>query len=315
MSKSFKQLSYEERIQIESFKLQGFSLMKIAKILGRSPNTIALEFKKRKCKGVYLSVKAQRKAYWKRYLSKRDCMKIALDSYLTGVVFEKLKIGWSPERISGYLKVNQGLGISTKAIYKFVYSRCLERYLFWHKNHKRSGRKRYSKSIRSDRHFIEERPVLNGSGHLEVDFIVSSLSSWCLLVIVDRYTRYTWIKRIKNRKHATLTRVFKETLKDMVIKSITTDNDIAFLKWKQLEKSLKTKIYFCHPYHSWEKGLVENTNRWIRTWIPKRKDIRKVSDEEVREIEKFLNTVPRKVIGFRTASELLLREIKIQEVS
>src|SRR3989344_6661988 len=123
------------------------------------------------------------------------------------------------------------------------------------------------------------------------------------------------IKKKKKKKHATLTRVFKETLKDMVIKSITTDNDIAFLKWKQLEKSLKTKIYFCHPYHSWEKGLVENTNRWIRTWIPKRKDIRKVSDEEVREIEKFLNTVPRKVIGFRTASELLLREVKRHEVS
>jgi len=309
MEKKFKHLRYEERLEIKTLQNEGRSLRYIAKTLGRSPNTISRELSKRKVRGEYIPKKAQHKAYWKRYLSKKSCMKVALDGELMRFVNAKLASGWSPERISGYLKL-QGKIISTKAVYKFVYSRCLERFLFWRKNRKKGGWKKYRHTLQSARNFIDTRPVLSGSGHLEADFIVSSFSSWCLFVIVDRYTRNTWIQKLPNRKHAVLERAFQRILHGMKVKSITTDNDIAFGKWRQLESVLQTKIYFTHPYHSWEKGLVENTNRWIRTWVPKKRDLKTVSQEELQEIQTFLNTVPRKVIGFRSAGELQLQESK-----
>jgi IS30 family transposase len=307
--KKFKQLTYEERIQIEQLKREGYSTRKIAEVLGRSPNTISRELILRRVHGLYIPKKAQHKAYWKRYMSKRDCMKVSLDGGVSRLVKIKLEEGLSPERIAGYLNLN-GNKISTKAIYKYVYRRALDHHLFWRKHKKRSGWKKYRKSIRSERNFIESRPILSGLGHLEADFIVSSHSTWCLLVVVDRLTRYVWIEKIPNRKHVVVTRAFKRIIGDKSVKTITTDNDIAFSGWKQLEKILHTKIYFCHPYHSWEKGLVENTNRWIRCFVPKRRDIESVSEKELHEVQTFLNTVPRKILGFRSASELQLETNK-----
>lgn len=308
MRKIFKHLSYEERIKISVLHEQGLSCRKIAKELGRHHACIAYELKNRKVYGMYISKKAQHKAYWKRYMSKRNCMKAAMNGYLSKLIKEKLGIGWSPERIAGYASLN-GTKISTKAVYKFAYSRCLDHLLFWRKNHKKSGWKKYRKTLQIQRNFIDQRPFRNESGHLEVDFIVSSLSLWCLLVVVDRHTRFTRIEKLPNRKHAVVLRAFERMCNDMPIKTITVDNDIAFGGWKQLEQVLKTKIYFCHPYHSWEKGLVENTNRWIRCFVPKRRDIGSVSEKELLEIQTFLNTVPRKVLGFRSANELQLKTL------
>lgn len=309
MQKQYKQLIYEERVQIELLHKQNKSSRYIARVLGRSPNTISSELKYRKVKGVYVSKKAQHKAYYKRYLSKRNCMKVAMNPSFSLFVEEKLKLRWSPERISGYLRLKKQL-ISVKAIYKYVYSRGLDHHLFWKKNKMRTGRRKYKNTLKISRNFIDKRPILCGTGHLEADFIVSSYSPCCLLVVVDRYTRYVWIQKIPNRKHTIVTRAFKRIIGSMRIKSITTDNDIAFSGWKQLEIQLKTKIYFTNPYCSWEKGLVENTNRWIRIYIPKKTDIRTVSQKELHTIQTFLNTVPRKVIGFRSANELQLKVLK-----
>ena len=311
--KTFTQLTYEERVQIESLKMQKYSVRRIALVLGRSPNTISRELRERRVKGLYIPKKAQHKAYYKRYLCKRDCMKVAMDGKMSRLVKKKLEEGLSPERIAGYLRIN-GCQVSTKAVYKYVYSRALDHHLFWRKYKKKSGWKKYRKSIQTERNFIEKRPFPNGSGHLEADFIVSSRSTWCLLVVVDKHTRYVWIERIPNRKHAVVTRAFKRIIGNKSPQTITTDNDIAFSGWKQLERVLHTKIYFCHPYHSWEKGLVENTNRWIRCFVPKKRDIGSVSEKELYEIQTFLNTVPRKCLGFRSASELQL-EVNKAEVS
>ena len=94
-----------------------------------------------------------------------------------------------------------------------------------------------------------------------------------------------------------------ELLKDVVVRSITTDNDIAFTDWKNLEILLGTRIYFTHPYHSWEKGLVENTNRWIRCFVPKRRDIASVTEEDLQEVHAFLNDRPRECLGFASPRE------------
>jgi len=307
--KKFKHLSYEERVEIATLKEQGLSIRKIAGALKRHPACISYELKEKRVRGEYVPKKAQHKSYFRRYLSKQNCMKVAMDPHLCRFVEEKLKGKWSPERIAGYLKRN-GHFVSTKALYKFIYSRSLDYLLFWKRNRKRGGAKKYQKALVGERNFIEFRPPLYGSGHLEADFIVSSSSSWCLLVVVDRWSRYVWIVKLPNRKHAVVARAFQRILGDMKIHSITTDNDIAFTKWRQLEELLNTKIYFTHPYCSWEKGLVENTNRWIRVFVPKKRDIATVSKKELQKIQTFLNTVPRQILHFQSASEVQLQTSK-----
>lgn len=303
--KKFKHLSYEERVAISFLRAEGWSARKIGAKLDRHHSCIAYELKK-KVKGMYVAKKAHHKSYWRRYLSKKQCMKVALDSELSKFIPEKLREGWSPERISGYLKL-QGKMVSTKAVYKFVYSRCLERHLFWRKHHKKSGwkKKRYGKASDGRKH-IEERPKTESSGHWEGDFIVSSENTCSLLVLVDRYSRDTIIRKIPNRKHAVVMRAFQDSLRHMPLKTLTLDNDISFNCWKKLEQVLKCEIFFCHPFHSWEKGLVENTNRWIRAFVPKKKNLREVTDLELHSIERFLNEIPRQCLGFKTAKEVLL---------
>lgn len=302
--KNYNHLSYEERIKIALLLKQGLSIRKIGRELGRHHSCIAYELKQKKVKGQYIPKKAHHKSYWKRYQSKINCMKVALDKNLTDFVEEKLKQRWSPERISGYLK-KQGIKVSTKAIYKYIYSRCLERYLFWRKHKKKPIFKKYRNLIKDNRKRIDLRPGVNGYGHLEADFIVSSKSNYSLLVIVDKYSRNTWIRKLPNRKHATVVRAFWDTMADYQVKTITLDNDISFNCWLKIEKLFNCQIYFCQPYHSWEKGLVENTNRWIRTVVPKKKDIREVTEEELHSAELFLNEIPRQCLGYKTAKEVL----------
>ena len=306
MRKKFAQLCYEDRVLIGSLHKAGANVRSIAAMMDRSPNTISRELREKKVRGRYVVKKAQHKTYVRRYLSKRDCMKVALDAELGRFVKEKLQAGWSPERIAGFLKL-EGKQVSTKAIYKYAYSRCLEQHLFWRKHHVRGGpKRRHAKTPADGRKYIEKRPTFAGSGHFEGDFIVSKHNTTSLLVVVDRYSRRTRVRKVFNRKHTTVSRALKDMLRGVKLKTLTLDNDVSFNHWRQLQKLLHTKIYFTHPYHSWEKGLVENTNRWIRTVVEKRRDIATVTNDELRLVERMLNEVPRQCLGFRTAVEVEL---------
>jgi IS30 family transposase len=301
----YKQLSFEERFVIEKLWTGDSLIRDIADYLGRSPNTISREIQKNMVNGIYDAKKAQLKVNQRRWRAKQQCLKVAMDSFLIQFVESKLELKWSPKQISGYLQTELSITCSSKAIYKFVESRGLERYLFWRWNKKKSGDKRpHHKPIVDGRKSIDERPDTTGIiGHYEVDFIVSKYSTAVFLAIVDRYTKYTRIRLLPNRKRHTICAAFSEIFRGVSVQSITTDNDIAFTHWRELEEIIHAPIYFCHPYHSWEKGLVENTNRWMRCFVPKRRDIASVTDEEIQEILTFINNRPRECIGFRVPSE------------
>lgn len=302
----YRQLSYEERVKIEVLKAGGKSVRSIARQLERSPNTIGRELKEKRVRGLYQPKKAQHKTYWRRYLSKRGCMKVAMSRELAALVFEKLPQGWSPERIAGYA-TRMGIPLSKKAVYKFVHSRCLERYLFWSRVKKKHGPKRKAASPKDPlKRALALRPPVLGSGHMELDFLVSRQSSAVLMVLVDRHARHTLIRRLKAKTHRAVLGALRDIHLRYRLKTITTDNDIVFRKWRALEEALAVPFFFTQPYHSWEKGLVENTNRWIRCFVPKKRDLATVSDDELRSIEFFLNETPRQVLGYMTAREVLL---------
>lgn len=310
----YKQLSFEERFVIEKLWAGGGLIRDIANYLGRSPNTISRELRKNMVKGVYDAKKAEQKVSARRWRAKQQCLKVALDSFLVSFVEAKLELKWSPKQISGHLRTELAISCSAKAIYKFIDSRGLERYLFWKWNKKRGGPKRKThKPVADGRKLIDERPLVIGIGHYEVDFITSKHSAAVFLIVVDRYTKYTRIRLLPNRKRHTISAAFSDIFCGVPVQSITTDNDIAFQNWMELEEIIHAPIYFCHPYHSWEKGLVENTNRWIRCFVPKRRDIASVTNEEIEEILSFINDRPRECIGFRSPREYYIQESVLLE--
>ena len=302
----YHQLSYEDRVAIKTLAAQGASVRSIARELGRSPNTIAREVKEKKVKGRYTPKKAHHKTYWRRYRSKRDCMKVAMDPTLVCLVNAKLRLRWSPERIAGYTR-RSGTLLSKKAVYKYAKSRNLDRYFFWKRNTRKRGVKRGHHGPQDTaKRMVEMRPQVFSSGHWELDFIVSRQSSAVLLVMVDRWTRFTIIMRLPRKTHASVVSALRDVRLKHAIATITTDNDIVFRAWALMERTIATQFFFTYPYHSWEKGLVENTNRWIRTFVPKKTDLATVSHEQLVEIRTFLNKTPRQCLGYRTAEEVLL---------
>jgi len=286
------------------------TLREIATEMKRSLNTIALEIKVGLVGEVYEAEFAEKIAKSKRKRSKTQLLKVVLDAEIHKKVEKDLRAKISPERISGGLRL-EGKIVSPKAIYKFVESRNLEMFLcFKGKERKANGSYVYRKAKELDKVRIKDRPYIEGIyGHYEMDFIVSSLSTYTLLVVVERKNKTVYVKRIPNRTHEVVLQALKEMLKGKLVLSITTDNDIAFGKWKEIEKELNTTIYFCEPYHSWEKGLVENTNRWIRRFVKKKSDIALVSDAKIERILNYFNDYPREIIGFRTSNELELKEL------
>ncbi len=304
MRKNYQHLSFEERFVIEKLYCARTEIRRIADFLKRSPNTVSREIARNSVHGCYVANKATQKVSMRRWRAKGQCLKVAMDSFLAEFAKDRLEEKWSPKQISGYLRYEMGIVCSPKAIYKFTESRGMERLLFSGWNKKKGGRKReHWKHIQDGRTYINARPACTGPGHFEVDFMVSKHNSAVLLVIVDRFTRWSQVVKLPNRKRSTICTALSRVFRGVAVESITTDNDIAFTCWRALEALLHTHIYFTHPYHSWEKGLVENTNRWIRCFVPKRRDIASVTQEELDGVHAFLNDRPRECIGFRSPRE------------
>lgn len=305
---------FEERFTIEKMLHRGATFTSIGETLNRGLSTISKEVQKNGGRDRYNAKKAQRKAELKQYHKKKHCNKVAMDGHLYRFVEQTLRAGWSPEVISARLKNQSGLlYASPKSIRKFITRRHgLERYLFWHRHHKKPGPKQTKGSFLRDpdRKWIDTRPYMAeiAYGHWEMDFIVSAHTTSVLLVLVERYSRTLLLRILENRNNDSVNKAIHDALKGYTVHTITTDNDIAFSKWKDLEQMLGTEIYFCHPYHSWEKGLVENTNRWIRSFIPKKTNLQLISTGELKGIEDWFNHTPKLCLDGYTAYERMMKE-------
>lgn len=316
-----KHLRKEERFCIEKMLEQGENFGEIGRTLGRGTSTISEEVNANGGRKKYKAEKAHHRAYLKQYRKKRDCNKVAMNGDLLRFVERRLEQGWSPETIRDRIKEKGGVPqTSAKSIRKYVRKRSgLERFLFWGRNNVKSGRKRGKDSFvqDTDRKWIEMRPWQADFfyGHWEADFIVSKHNSSVLLVLVERWSKTVILKILPNRTTAVINEAFERLLFGLIVSSLTVDNDIGFAKWKELEKMLKTNIYFCHPFHSWEKGLVENSNRWIREFIPKKSNIALYSKEYVQSIERWFNHTPRQCLNGKTPYEIMMLEEKGKFIS
>ena len=295
------------------------SLHFIASKLGRSVSAVSDEIKQNSTKGIYNAKKAEAKARLRRQNSKLQCLKVAMDPKLKNFVTENVLDDQSPEGISGRLKeVRTDLQYaSIKAIYKFVWSphgRQIEKHLYSKAVHKKGGPKRDTPVSIDGRTMIDERPKKVDSrvefGHYEGDFIESGKDgTGSLLVLVERKTRYPFLRYLEDRTTKNVNRVVKEMLGSNPIESLTIDNDISFKKHKELSKIIEAEIYFCHPQSPHEKGTVENRNKAIRRYVKKRCDISKISKETFAFVEEKLRNKYMKCLNFKTPKEAFEKEL------
>jgi IS30 family transposase len=296
-----------------------YSLRSVASALGRSVSAISDEIKINNVNGAYQPRKANHKAYVRRRKSKYQSKKIVENSRLRDLVEKMLYDDNSPSNIAGRIAKHEKHlpAISKDSIYRYIESVYGRRIEYYRKNKKARRRKRRVKTKKlEDRVFIDQRPKIidlrQEVGDAEADFIVSGKNGWgIILVVADRKTRNSFLEKISEVSVENVHQAFvKIKAKFPEMKTITKDNDLLFKKHLELEKLLNVKIYFCHPYHSWEKGTVENINKYIRRDIPKGGNLSKYSKKFIQSIEDKLNRRPMKCLGYSTPAETLALERK-----
>lgn len=311
----YHHLSKTDRLELSILRRKGYTPAEIAAELGRHISTIYRELSRNTVKGEYVGKKAQQKAYVRRKYSQYQAMCIVEDMKLREYIETKLLVDdWSPEQIAGRLAQEAGFAkVSAPTIYKYIrspYGRQLEYELELAKR-KRKAKHQQKVTALADRIFIDQRPeaanIRAQYGHWEGDFIVSGkqYGNDSLLVLHERVSRYTFIRKISARTVQEVEEVLTAAIRQLgSFKSLTLDNDIAFRRHLELSELIGAPIFFCWPYHSWEKGGVENVNRLIRRYVPKGCDISVYTDEDIAKFERLINGKPRKILGYQTAREL-----------
>lgn len=310
--KSFNHLNQEERDQIAVLVNRNKTFREIAGILGRHVSTVSREIGKNHGRKRYRPHRAQERAAQKQQESHKH---MRLKNHALRMEVERLLyLGWSPELIAGRLKKRADLPpISHESIYQWIYEHaphliaCLVRShpQRWPKGKRARGRSRsipYRVSINQRPKEVESRTE---PGHWETDLLIGKGSS-ALQVLVERKTRFTRIKKIHS-KTSVASRIALESLLQPLPtplrESITYDNGPENTEHYLINRKLGTSSYFCEPYHSWEKGTVENTNGLIRRFFPKKTNFDIIADQQIQQVESWLNSRPRKCLNFNTPAE------------
>lgn len=322
MKRHYKQIADKERDWIGRMKAKGKSLRAIACFLKRNPSSILREIRRNQGtlfgKSDYFPTVAHRLASKRR--SETHKRKRLKDERIFQYVQEKLRRRWSPELISGRLpKDLPGTGISHEAIYQWIYAEAKE-YIFYlarqRKTRKPRGYSRKPQKYRIPcRISIQERPEdiqrREEVGHWEVDTVGVDQYRPTLQVLTERKTRYTKINKLeKNDSIASREAIVKSfwNTPRHLIKTFTYDNGPENCCHQYVNYKLGSQSYFCHPYHSWERGSVENVIGLIRRLYPKKTCFAKVTPRQVEDLQYWLNHRPKKCLGFKTPFEVFQQE-------
>lgn len=310
-------LTAEQRYLIYAFNKSGKSTAFIAKEVGKTQRTIQRELKRNKGKRGYRPKQAHQMAEARKRKRKPHLLKMTPETVF--LIEEKLTLyQWSPEQIAGWLKKEHPRqAVSHERIYQHLWQN--KRHggdLYTHlrrrgkKYLKRSNGKTSRGQIKG-RIDISQRPEIVETrerfGDWEGDTIVGKGRTSALVTVVERKSRYTKIVRVPRATADLVSLALSQCLQGFPVETITFDNGKEFAYHLAVAEALKADTYFAQPYHSWERGLNENTNGLIRQYFPKGTDFDTVSDEEVARVEALLNSRPRKCLGYDTPEGVLPR--------
>ena len=330
LQQTFKQLTLDDRIQLEVLSREGKTNQEIGESLGVDRTTVWREKKERGTPTGYHAKMAEVNYRVKRQACrpKRKVEELPVGSYIIG----RIRAGWSPETISGRLDtdITDGLrppteAVSHETIYNFVYQsefgriNKLYEYLRRGKKHRTKQRGRKSQTERiPNRISVHERPEAANSrteiGHWETDSVIYP-GKLAINSLLERKSRFALLTKLE-RKTAELTKdALINRLAGLPAKTLAFDNGLENIKHTEVAETLSLQTYFCDPYSSWQKGAVENLNGLLRRYLPRGKSIQGLTQTELDDIAWELNNRPRKCLGFRTPQEVLELEYQLTDVA
>ena len=315
MGEQYSHLGLDERRLIYYWRhYDKLSIREMVHRLRRSHSTISREI--RRNSGCWCDQYYHNPAHWmaQRRLSNRASRPRLKSEALRQYVNERLKLGWTPEIISGRLRHISNLpSVCHESIYQYIYKEAkehIEALLWKHKKRRKKAPYRSSATKIIGKTSILDRPLhieqRKTFGQWESDCVESSCRQQGLNVLVERKSRYTKITWLESKRSSeTAKHIIRRLgqISDKCVKSITYDNGSENAKHQHISNTLKSKSYFCQPYHSWEKGTVEQTISLIRRCIPKKSDLNNYTKRDIYRIELVLNHRPRKYLNYKTPYE------------
>lgn len=294
----------------------------IAAEIGKHPSTVSREYRRNAtATGGYVDSKAQAMAESRRSRGEphNKTPRLLLWRIEQWITEEQ----WSPAQIVGVL-AKEGTSLSKQTIYNHIHADKTGR-LLANTRHKGKYNRKSKKGIKPtkatnipNRTSIHERlDEADGTrfGDWEMDLIIGKDGYGAILVLAERNTSYCIIEKLPHGKNA------KEIAKAVVrllyayrltgVLTITTDNGSEFSAHEQITKGLKGVIvYFADSYCSWQKGLVEYTNKLIRQYIPKGTDFALVTPNFIKKVQNKLNRRPREKLNFSTPTVEFFRHFR-----
>jgi IS30 family transposase len=315
MPKGYKQLTSDQRCQIYTLRKRNLSQATIATEIGVSPSTISRELLRNKGKRRYSFLQAHKKATTRRSASNSIAYRMTSDAL--AFIIEQLKMTQaSPVQISGRMKEEGIKTVSHESIYRMI-TKDKKQGGSLHKHLRHRGKK-YNKRLGKvagrgcipGRIDIEERPAIverkERLGDLELDTIIGAKQQGAIVSIVDRASKLTHLKLLKNREASRVTQaiVDKVAVYKGQVKTFTADNGKEFASHAIITALTGAVVYFAKPYHSWQRGLNEHTNGLVRQYFPKGTNFHNLTEQDVQNVENILNNRPRKILNFKTPNEV-----------
>jgi IS30 family transposase len=310
---TYKHLSQAERYQIHALMKAGHDQSQIAKVLDRNKSTISRELSRNTGSRGYRPKQACEMSAV-RAQNSRNASTVA--PWVKEQANALLRVQWSPEQIASQLP------ISHETVYQHVYADKAQGGMLW-KNLRcqKQMRKRYAggrerRGQIPNRRPLSDRPLhieaRKQVGHWECDTVIGANHKGAVVTMVERKSGYAVMAKVTNKTSALVSSAIVDKLQPLAarVKTLTFDNGKEFAGHAYIDEQLQSTAYFARPFASWERGSNENLNGLLRQYVPKKRAMSTVSDEEIRMIQNRLNNRPRKRLGFKTPAEVFHQSLK-----
>lgn len=317
----FKHITQEQRYYISQRLSTHESINQIAMALNVHKSSIYRELERNVDEfGRYYCGTAQLSAELRRGSATAARRFAKFTTTVSDYVLTHLDAGWSPEQISGRMKIDIRQSVSHETIYSYIWDDKSNGGKLYKKLPHQGKKYKYGSAMKSkikNRVDISKRPKIVEAkqriGDFEGDTIVGVRGGGknCLLTLVDKKSKFTLIRKTLDKSAAAIQTAMSSVYDETTVpfKTITYDNGTEFSNHQEIAAEIGCKIYFARPYRSCERGLNEHTNGQIRRYFPKKTDFSKVSEEEVASVQDALNNRPRRSLGFLTPNEVMTKHL------
>lgn len=301
---SYQQLTEGRRYQISALLELGISISEIAKTVQCHRSTVYREIRRGSDNNQYCPKIAQALSVKTR----QEARKYRIPQEHVEFIRFLLEADWSPEQISNVL-TQAGAGVSHEWIYRFIAQDKRQGGKLY--RHLRQGHKRYRRGKRDkapaikNAVSIDERPQIVDSrerfGDWEIDTVLGKHGTGAMVTLLERKSRFYLVKKVPSKSASDVTKATIEMLMPYKkhVHTITADNGREFAGHEEIAKQLEARVYFAHPYSSWERGANENANGLLRQYVKKGTDLRTVTDDEINFAQLMINNRPKKCLGFK----------------